>query len=97
VSNGDVRGSDSDLADLAAEHFERENSLELYLYEHELLKAIEEALERIQDGSYGTCAVCSSPINTRRLLAVPNAKLCIRCQEEKERNGHSTHAIKTRS
>jgi DnaK suppressor protein len=89
VANGDPGGGGSEMADLAQEHFERENSLELYLYEHNLLKAIDEALARIKTGSYGVCAVCSSPINPRRLLAVPNANLCIHCQEEKERNGYS--------
>jgi len=94
VANGDQHGSDGELADLASEHFERENSLELYLYEQELLKAIDQALDRIQDGSYGICRVCSRSINPRRLLAVPNAKLCLNCQQEKERNGHGSRFIK---
>jgi len=94
VANGNLHGADGEIADLASEHYERENSLELYLYEQELLKAIDQALDRIQEGSYGICAVCSRPINPRRLLAVPNAKLCLNCQQEKERNGHGSHVIK---
>jgi RNA polymerase-binding protein DksA len=94
VANGDLHGSDGELADLASEHYERENSLELYLYEQELLKAIDQALDRIQEGTYGTCTVCSRPINPRRLLAVPNAKLCLDCQQEKERNGHGSRVIR---
>ena len=94
VAYGDLHGSDGEIADLASEHYQRENSLELYLYEQELLKAIDQALDRIQEGSYGTCAACSRPINPRRLLAVPNAKLCLNCQREKERNGHGSRIIK---
>jgi len=94
VANGNLHGSDGEIADLASEHYERENSLELYLYEQELLKAIDQALDRIQEGSYGMCAVCSRPINPRRLLAVPNAKLCLNCQQEKERNGHGSRIMR---
>jgi DnaK suppressor protein len=96
VANGDPGASQSDLADMASEHFERENSLELYLYEQRLLKAIEEALDRLKEGTYGICAACAHAINSRRLLAVPNAKLCLHCQEEKERNGCATRVLKTR-
>ena len=95
VANGDAHGSDGEIADLASEHHQRENSLELYLYEQELLKAIDQALGRIHEGTYGVCAVCSRSINPRRLLAVPNAKLCLNCQQEKERNGHSSRVIRT--
>ena len=94
VANGDLHGSDGEIADLASEHYQRENSVELYLYEQELLKAIDQALDRIKEGSYGLCAVCSRPINPRRLLAVPNAKLCLNCQQEKERNGHGSRVVR---
>lgn len=96
VANGDPGTSQCDMADFASDHFERENSLELFIYEQQLLKAIEEALGRIKEGTYGRCAVCSSPISTQRLLAVPNANLCIRCQEEKERNGVPSKILKAR-
>jgi len=96
VATGDSGTSQSHMADLASDHFDRENSLQLYLYERRLLHAIDEALHRIKEGTYGICAVCSSPINLRRLMAVPNTKLCIRCQEEKERNGVISKALKSR-
>ena len=96
VANGDPGASQCDLADMAWEHFEQENSLELYLYEQNLLKAIQEALDRIKEGTYGICAACAHPIKSRRLLAVPNAKLCLRCQEEKERNGFASRVLKAK-
>ncbi|MEK7151172.1 MAG: TraR/DksA C4-type zinc finger protein [Patescibacteria group bacterium] len=42
-------------------------------------REIKEAIKRIDDGSYGFCQKCVSPIDTRRLQIVPVAKLCIDC------------------
>ena len=95
VANGDPGGSQFHMADLASDHYERENSLQLYLCEQNLLKAIDEAIGRIKKGTYGICSACSSPINPHRLLAVPNTKLCINCQKEKERNGFASKTHKT--
>lgn len=44
-----------------------------------ILKSIDEALKRIDDGSYGTCAECGRPIAEGRLEARPYATLCIEC------------------
>ena len=46
---------------------------------------IEEALEAIEDGHYGFCEECEEPINEKRLLLMPFARLCVRCQSELER------------
>ena len=43
------------------------------------LKAIEAALVRIEDGTYGTCVRCGEPISEERLEAVPHAALCRSC------------------
>lgn len=43
------------------------------------LRRIDAALERIEDGSYGTCAKCGDPISDERLSAVPTAALCRNC------------------
>lgn len=45
------------------------------------LRDIDEALERIQGGSYGECVDCGVDIPRERLMAQPTAKRCIRCQE----------------
>ena len=42
------------------------------------------ALQRIEDGTYGQCAVCGQPIEPARLAALPEAETCLRCQEERE-------------
>lgn len=44
------------------------------------LATIENALARLEDGSYGTCAECGSDIPPRRLEALPFATLCVQCQ-----------------
>ncbi len=49
------------------------------------LRAIEDALARIADGSYGICAKCGNEIEPARLKVQPTAMRCIRCQEEYER------------
>ena len=48
------------------------------------LNRIDEALQRLEDGSYGTCAECDTEITAARLKAVPFAVLCRSCQEDEE-------------
>jgi len=47
-----------------------------------LLREVEEALDRIDEGIYGECMDCDEPISTKRLEAIPWARYCISCQEE---------------
>ena len=49
------------------------------------LKKVEEAKQKILEGTYGECEDCGENISQKRLLARPTASLCINCQEEKER------------
>lgn len=56
--------------------------------ERKLLAKVEEALERIEDASFGVCEECEQPIGMQRLRARPVTTLCIECkaaQEERER------------
>lgn len=55
----------------------------------ERMDRILEAIGRVDDGSYGICAVCGEDIAPRRLHAIPEATTCVRCQESLEapRNG----------
>jgi DnaK suppressor protein len=52
--------------------------------EHNLLRKIEQALQRIEDGTYGWCQETGDPIGIPRLLARPTANLCIEAQERHE-------------
>jgi DnaK suppressor protein len=54
-----------------------------------LLKKIEKALARIEEGTFGMCERCEEPINIKRLDARPVTTLCIRCKEEQEKKEQS--------
>jgi DnaK suppressor protein len=53
--------------------------------EQRLLNKIEEALEKIKQGTYGACTSCGEEIEMKRLQARPVASLCISCKDEQER------------
>ena len=50
-----------------------------------LLRQVETALDRMDEGTYGACMHCEDPITEKRLRALPWAILCVRCQELEER------------
>jgi RNA polymerase-binding protein DksA len=60
----------------------------------EQLDRILEALQRLRDGSYGTCAECGDPIAARRLRAIPEATRCVRCQERMEPGQASRRTVR---
>ncbi len=64
-----------------------EQSLRMRLRNRELLlvKKIDEAIERIDEGTFGECESCGEDIEVRRLEARPTATLCIQCKEDQER------------
>lgn len=70
------------------DRIERTESRERHLDSRERLTdrldRIVKAMERLDDGSYGTCAVCGEEIAPKRLLAIPEATTCVRCQESLE-------------
>jgi DnaK suppressor protein len=68
---------------------ERELAIRNLDRDSNLLRNVKAALQRIQDGSYGTCLRCDEPINLKRLEAVPWAAYCIRCQEEVDRDAEN--------
>ena len=74
-----------DLVDQSTGLTEQELRLELEEHEREKLLEVEEALKRIEDGSYGICLESGEEIPFDRLVAVPTAKYTVRCQEMLER------------
>jgi RNA polymerase-binding protein DksA len=72
------------MADMAADTYERELSMNIVSSEQETLYEIDDALKRLDDGSYGVCQQCGQVIAMSRLKAVPYASLCITCQRLKE-------------
>ena len=72
------------LADHGTDHFDQDLTLALLENEQETIQAIDEALGRLEDGSYGSCESCAKPISKARLDAIPHARLCLACQEAAE-------------
>ncbi len=73
-----------DETDLAASEINQNLVFKLRDRERQLLSKIDEALGRIEDGTFGTCLDCEEPIETRRLEARPVSDLCIACKEKQE-------------
>lgn len=78
--------NEDDLVDVATETFEREKGLALESSVQGILEMVEEALQRVRDGTYGICDGCGKPIDGKRLRAIPYARLCIKCKEREERH-----------
>ena len=74
-----------DLPDVANEELDRALELRTRDRERKLLAKIDEALERLKDGTYGYCVETGQPIGLARLEARPTASLCIAAQEAHER------------
>lgn len=66
--------------------FDRQLALDLASCDHEALLKIDDALRRIEEGTYGVCEECSEIIGRLRLKALPFVNLCIACQAEAERH-----------
>lgn len=67
--------------------FELESQMKMRLLNREALylKKVEEALDRLQEGTFGDCEKCEEPIELRRLEARPTTTFCVSCKEEEER------------
>lgn len=70
--------------DLGSETFEREKDLGLRSGFERHIREIDDALARMERGSYGICEECGQPIPEARLMAMPSAIACIQCQERRE-------------
>src|SRR5881394_3771972 len=73
-----------DMADQASGNNEVHIQLKLKQTDAKILQAIEEALGRIEDGSYGVCRDCGEPIAAPRLTAIPWTRSCITCKEKQK-------------
>lgn len=78
-----------DEIDQASSEYAQSMAFRLRDREKFLLKKIEKALQRIEDGSFGLCERCEEVITMKRLEARPVTTLCIRCKEEQEKKEKS--------
>ena len=78
----DVNSRQGDLADQASGNNEVHIQLKLKQTDAKILQAIEEALYRMEKGTYGVCRDCGEPIAPARLNAIPWTRVCITCKEK---------------
>src|SRR5215471_17860082 len=74
-----------DPADKASNSYTKELLFSQSTADRFLLQLVEEALQRINEGEYGTCTHCGKEVQPKRLEAVPWARHCIICQDLQER------------
>lgn len=70
--------------EFGSEGYARDFQLGLIENEDEILQSVQEALDRIEAGTFGTCESCDALIPERRLQVVPYAKFCVKCQSASE-------------
>ena len=82
---GDISGYTYHMADIATDTYDREFSMGIASNERKQVYDIDDALKRIEDGSYGICEDCKNFISKTRLKAIPHARMCLKCQEKREK------------
>ena len=75
-------GRQGDMADQATGTNEVHIQLKVKQTDAKILQAIEGALGRLDDGTYGVCRDCGDPIASARLSAIPWTRVCITCKEK---------------
>ena len=72
------------MADQGSDEFQYETTIKFANTEGRYLYNIEEALRRIEDGTYGKCQECNQNITLPRLRRLPYTRMCIECKEKEE-------------
>ncbi|MBF0521441.1 MAG: TraR/DksA family transcriptional regulator [Candidatus Omnitrophica bacterium] len=83
--SSDVSGHVMHMADVATDMYDKEFNLGLASHDRQLLQKIDDALLRIERGTYGFCLGSGKPISQARLEAIPYVEYCLEYQEELER------------
>lgn len=84
-ASGEASFEPDEFADAGTATFERERDFSLAANVKDILEQVEHALERVSEGTYGTCESCGKAIAADRLRALPHASLCIDCKKLEER------------
>ncbi len=74
-----------DIGDEAANIYNKQLLLSLNENERMMLREVDEALDRIENGTYGICEECGGPIGLKRLMVKPVAKYCVPCKTKLEK------------
>lgn len=80
----DATDAPEDFEENAVDFLETQQEQSLMVNEQALLTEVENALQRIEQGTYGKCVVCGEPIPEKRLEAIPWAARCVKDEEQLE-------------
>ena len=97
AEGGDASAFGMHTADAGSDAYDRDFALNLLSKEQDGLYEIEEALERVSNGTYGICEITGKPIPQARLEAIPFARLTVECQTELEKHqraGGDRHSLR---
>ena len=93
VDGMDENGNIADPTDRASLESDRNFTLRIRDRERKLIAKIEEALRRLEDGSYGVCEECGETIGAARMKARPVTTLCIECKSAQEIGERKNRAV----
>ena len=88
-SLSELSSVDQHQADIGTETFEREKDLSILEQVEAELDDVEHALQRLEEGTYGTCEACGKPIEEERLRAMPAARFCVEDQAKAEQEARA--------
>lgn len=83
-ANGDLSGYSFHLADQGSDSIERDRTYLTMQHDSHSLREIDDALDKIDEGTYGLCELCDSPIDIERLKYIPETSLCKDCKAGQE-------------
>ncbi|MBI2871312.1 MAG: TraR/DksA C4-type zinc finger protein [Candidatus Omnitrophica bacterium] len=83
-ATGDLSGYSFHMADVGTDNFDREVTLAHASNGQGIIFQIDEALKRVNEGTFGMCTSCGKPIKKERLKAVPYTTLCVPCKSQEE-------------
>jgi RNA polymerase-binding transcription factor DksA len=93
VSLAELSSNAQHQADTGTETFNRERDLTILEHIDAELADVEHALQRLDDGTYGTCEACRQPIGDERLAAQPAARFCVNDQSVAEREARASSGL----
>jgi RNA polymerase-binding protein DksA len=84
-SSGEISAYTTHMADMASDAYDTDFTLSRVSMDQNRLYVINDAIKRIEEGRYGICEACENKISKKRLLAVPFASMCVKCQSKQEK------------
>lgn len=85
-SNADKRGVTTHMADVSSDNSRQEMELRMLTEEGNVLKLIDDALQRLSNGEFGHCQECGEMIPEGRLKIRPYARYCVKCKTRHEQS-----------